>query len=126
MTTPVENAPETPESYVAGGPLARLRALLAAEFQAQVQEAVNNEATVAALTGQLDVDSVLERELAEAAARRAVEAMANIERALARIDSGTYGSCEACGAEIPYARLEAIPYAQLCVRCSAPRGRLLN
>jgi len=37
--------------------------------------------------------------------------------ALARMDAGTYGTCERCGAEIPAARLEAVPTASLCIKC---------
>jgi DnaK suppressor protein len=42
-----------------------------------------------------------------------------IQSALERIAEGTYGLCEECGKEIPRARLEAIPYAALCVGCTA-------
>jgi len=38
-----------------------------------------------------------------------------IEEALRRIESGTYGLCRACGREIGAARLEAVPYATLCI-----------
>ena len=41
--------------------------------------------------------------------------LAEVERALVRIDEGTYGVCEACGKQIGDARLEAQPYARLCV-----------
>jgi DnaK suppressor protein len=37
--------------------------------------------------------------------------------ALDRFDQGTYGSCERCNAEIDPARLEALPYANLCLHC---------
>lgn len=40
-----------------------------------------------------------------------------VERALARMDKGTYGVCERCGQPIGFARLEALPYATLCIRC---------
>jgi DnaK suppressor protein len=43
--------------------------------------------------------------------------VAQIDRAITRIDSGLYGSCEVCENEIPAARLEALPYATVCVRC---------
>lgn len=46
--------------------------------------------------------------------RRLVE---KIHSALARIDLGTYGLCEACGVPIPAARLEAKPSVSLCLRC---------
>ena len=44
-----------------------------------------------------------------------------VDDAVARLDSGTYGVCEACGGPIGEARLEAMPDATLCVACkSAP------
>ena len=41
--------------------------------------------------------------------------LAAIDAALARIENGTYGRCERCGKEIEADRLEAIPYATLCI-----------
>ncbi len=41
-----------------------------------------------------------------------------IEASLERIEEGTYGRCEECGAKIPKNRLNAIPYTTLCVRCA--------
>lgn len=38
-----------------------------------------------------------------------------VERALAKLDDGTYGSCETCGKEILPARLEAMPAARFCI-----------
>jgi len=40
-----------------------------------------------------------------------------IEASLERIEDGTYGQCEECGIKIPKTRLNAIPYAMLCVKC---------
>ena len=42
-----------------------------------------------------------------------------IQTSLDRIDEGTYGTCEECGAKIPKMRLKAIPYATLCVKCAS-------
>lgn len=42
-----------------------------------------------------------------------------IEAALERIEEGTYGECEECGAKIPKTRLNAIPYATMCVKCAS-------
>ena len=42
-----------------------------------------------------------------------------LERALAKIDEGTYGICDACGAEIPEGRLKIRPESTLCVECAA-------
>ena len=41
-----------------------------------------------------------------------------IEVALARFDDGEYGVCEHCGQEIPFERLEVIPYTTVCTECS--------
>jgi DnaK suppressor protein len=40
-----------------------------------------------------------------------------VDRALRRMDEGTYGTCERCGREIDYARLKAQPQAFLCLDC---------
>jgi DnaK suppressor protein len=45
--------------------------------------------------------------------------LGKIEDALERIEDGTYGSCEECGTKIPKARLNAIPYATMCVKCAS-------
>ena len=42
-----------------------------------------------------------------------------IETALERIEEGTYGECEECGTKIPKRRLNAIPYASMCVKCAS-------
>jgi DnaK suppressor protein len=44
--------------------------------------------------------------------------LTQIEASLERIEDGTYGQCEECGMKIPKSRLNAIPYAILCVRCA--------
>ena len=46
-----------------------------------------------------------------------------VNDALARFDLGTYGLCLDCGQEIDAARLEAIPYAPLCLSCQSKRER---
>ncbi|HEY64760.1 MAG TPA: conjugal transfer protein TraR [Caldilineae bacterium] len=42
-----------------------------------------------------------------------------VERALQKLDNGTYGLCERCGCEIDFARLKAIPYAVYCIHCQS-------
>ncbi len=39
----------------------------------------------------------------------------HVERALAKMDEGTYGLCDRCGQQIEAPRLEAVPYATLCM-----------
>ena len=38
-----------------------------------------------------------------------------VENALSRLENGTYGECEVCGKQIEEQRLEALPYATLCM-----------
>src|ERR1044071_3323662 len=47
------------------------------------------------------------------------DGLARTERALAKLDEGTYGTCDACGKPIAPARLEAMPDSVLCVDCAA-------
>lgn len=42
--------------------------------------------------------------------------LTEVQRALERIDNGTYGTCVVCGQPIPEKRLEAIPWAARCVK----------
>jgi RNA polymerase-binding transcription factor len=59
---------------------------------------------------------MLERELDWTLEENAERILAEIEDALVRLDNGTYGRCAVCGDPIPDERLDAVPYATLCVR----------
>ena len=48
-----------------------------------------------------------------------------IDEALTRLSEGTYGSCAECGIEVSEKRLEAVPFAKLCVQCQS-RQELLE
>lgn len=61
----------------------------------------------------------VERITTTVTARALTRTVAQIDRALAKLDEGTYGLCDACGTEIPEERLEAIPATSQCVQCSA-------
>ncbi len=49
--------------------------------------------------------------------------LAAIDAALDSIQRGNYGACENCGKPIPTARLKAVPYATLCVKCQRNEER---
>lgn len=49
--------------------------------------------------------------------QNAEQLLAQIIDALERFDHGTYGICDRCGAEIDPARIRALPYVTLCLRC---------
>jgi len=45
--------------------------------------------------------------------------LTSVERALQKLDQGTYGKCDICGSSIEVARLEAYPAANQCMKCKA-------
>ena len=49
--------------------------------------------------------------------RSSTDTIAQIEKALERLDAGDYEACEECGEEIGAERLEALPFASLCIGC---------
>ncbi len=106
-----------PQSWKAPKPLRQAEALRAeAEQLAEEMEPGDTQFDEeSGEGGTLNVER--ERDLAlSAQARNAVD---EIDRALAKIDAGTYGICERCGQPIPKERLKALPYAALCVACKS-------
>jgi len=63
------------------------------------------------------------REHEMALAANAREMLYQSERALERLDAGTYGLCENCGRPIGKARMQAFPRATLCVECKQKQER---
>ena len=59
--------------------------------------------------------ATLDREMDFTLEENAETVLAEIDAALARIDDGTYGTCTVCGREIGEERLEARPWASLCI-----------
>ncbi len=56
--------------------------------------------------------------------KRIKSQLADVKRALRKLDEGTYGLCDGCGKPIDPARLEALPEANLCMLCKAkPRTK---
>jgi DnaK suppressor protein len=58
-----------------------------------------------------------ERETAQSLSNHARNLLSQIDDAMRRMDAGTYGTCERCGEAIETERLEALPYATLCMDC---------
>ena len=52
------------------------------------------------------------------------ERLDRVERALEKLDEGTYGTCDACGKSIPAPRLQAMPDSVLCVTCAGAQRRV--
>jgi RNA polymerase-binding protein DksA len=66
---------------------------------------------------------MFDREVDESLEENAEQLVQDIDAALARIDQGTYGVCARCGNPIPVERLDAVPYATLCVDCKRREER---
>ncbi|HET6714023.1 MAG TPA: TraR/DksA C4-type zinc finger protein [Actinomycetota bacterium] len=49
--------------------------------------------------------------------------LAKIDRALRRIDDGSYGTCDRCGKPIEKARIKALPYVDLCIKDAQAQSR---
>lgn len=64
-----------------------------------------------------------EREQEMSIADNARDLLLQTEKALQRIDEGTYGACESCGGPIGKARLQAFPRATLCLQCKQAEER---
>jgi DnaK suppressor protein len=67
----------------------------------------------------------LERELGISLMEMRNRRRQSIDEALVRLSEGTYGICAECGVEISEKRLEAVPFAKLCVECQS-RQELLE
>ncbi len=61
--------------------------------------------------------ATLGREIDYTLGDNAEQVISEIDVALQRIEDGTYGTCTNCGNEIPHERLEANPWASLCIDC---------
>jgi DnaK suppressor protein len=55
----------------------------------------------------------------EAVWKRLEDKSHGLSEARARLQEGAYGTCRACGCQIPHRRLRAVPTATLCVTCQA-------
>ena len=81
------------------------------------------------VSGSLDTEDIgetasitLGREIDYTLGENSQTVLAEIDRALARIEDGTYGTCTNCGKEIALARLDAQPWASLCIDCARLNG----
>jgi DnaK suppressor protein len=63
--------------------------------------------------------TAIDRERDLALSQQAQAEVEEVDHALAKIQAGTYGTCERCGQAIPKVRLKAIPQARLCIACKS-------
>jgi RNA polymerase-binding protein DksA len=65
----------------------------------------------------------LDREIDYTLEENSTRMLAAIDASLQRLDEGTYGTCSSCGREIAEQRLEAYPWASLCIDCKRESER---
>jgi RNA polymerase-binding protein DksA len=65
----------------------------------------------------------IDRKMIEALGSQELKRLKLIDSALTRIQQGKYGLCVKCGKRIPQDRLEAIPYALMCIDCKTAEER---
>jgi RNA polymerase-binding protein DksA len=95
---------------------------LAAEAEALAAEREPGDTQFDEESGEGDTLNV-ERERDLALSASATQAVEDIDAAIHRMDTGGYGVCERCGKKIAVARLEALPFAALCIECKSREER---
>lgn len=65
----------------------------------------------------------IDRKMIEAIGTQDLKRLRLIDSAITRVQQGKYGLCMKCGKRIPTDRLEAIPYALMCIECKAEEER---
>ena len=65
----------------------------------------------------------IDRKTLEALGSAELRRLQLIESALSRVENKKYGLCAKCGKKIPRERLEAIPYALMCINCKSSEER---
>jgi RNA polymerase-binding transcription factor len=104
-----------------------------AELQVQLStiEEASFAQTQSDLTGDVGLDdesadagtATFEREKDLSIENNVRDLLQKIERALGRIEAGTYGLCDRCGKPIEKARIKALPYVDLCIKDAQARSR---
>ncbi|HLV89945.1 MAG: TraR/DksA C4-type zinc finger protein [Acidimicrobiales bacterium] len=93
-----------------------------AEYEREIEEARMTEASSdrSPDPGNAEASSVkLEYAKELSIEQNTIDLLGKVRHALLRIEAGSYGICESCGKAIPVQRLEALPYATLCVECAS-------
>ena len=67
------------------------------------------------------IDAIQQQQMAIANQQQSNDVLKRIELALARMDDDSYGDCLECGEPIAHARLQAQPFAGLCIDCQSAR-----
>ena len=133
VAEPTRIAVRDDESPWTSKELAAVRAELSSERERLASEMAKAEAALAALirdsgegAGDDQADAgtkTFEREHEMSLVNNTTFALEQVDRAIERLDNGTYGVCEGCGNAIGKHRLQAFPRATLCRACKEKEER---
>ena len=105
------------------GELLRQRDHLRAEIEAQGADPDTDDVTFVDDAGFADRShSTEERSRLISVVRALRSNLRDVDRAITKMDAGTYGTCERCGDQISTERLEALPWAVLCIEHAHSAG----
>lgn len=95
-----------------------------------IQNLVSESADFKALVDDMDPKDLvdvaaddIDRKILDTLSTKEIRRLRLIDSALGRIQNGRYGLCMKCNKRIPRERLEAIPYAMLCIECQTSDER---
>ena len=114
--------------HLSAAQLAELKSLLEqrkAEIEGRIDEVrdgqsrVEHARDIIETRGSVERQHSSDREVDLALSDMGAVDLARVNAALERIENGTYGECDECGCDIPFARLQIEPQTQHCVACKS-------
>jgi DnaK suppressor protein len=93
------------------------------EMESTTKEAAGDHSSYAFHMADQGTDT-MEKEKNFFYAQRDGRLLYHIDKALERIENGTFGACDSCGEPIAKERLEAVPHARLCIACKSSEEKM--
>jgi len=104
--------------------LTQLRREMSTDINDLEADAFNNDGDRLSVDNPADIGSEsFSQEFSLELLQRDEATLAEIDEALDRVESGTFGFCEGCTEAIPKTRLNAVPHARFCVDCQRKTER---
>jgi RNA polymerase-binding protein DksA len=111
--------------------ITKMEKILVALKKEIVNELISGKEEFKEIVGNIEIpkDAVdtasddIDRNMIEALGSAELRRIRAIDAAISRIKQGKYGFCIKCGSAIPHDRLEAIPYALMCISCKTAEER---
>ncbi len=108
----------------------KMKELLVSQKREILETLVSTNADFRAIVEEMDpkdfadvASDDIDRKMIEALGTQDIKRLRAIDAALSRINQGRYGTCMKCNKKIPAERLQAIPYAVLCIDCQKGEER---